>query len=385
MAVEVGSSQSVAAWASTRGVFAAVAGSTGSFGNPERLGASGLPVDLAQPLLATDGRGDAIVIWERPYSRTITPTSSFTGSLYAAYRPAGGVFGAAELIARNARRAVVGMDGRGDATIAWAQSSGQRGVESIDVTERGSSEGPGAVRVLATGGVFLDGIAENHAGDAVVVWGSTAGIEAATREGDGQFGSPVPIVSAAAAATSGSVGIDAAGRVLVAWQGSSSRSVRVTALQIGAAVAGPVQTLRPAAPGWVDGPPLIDVDAAGDAIVVWQNTADTGTVEKLVAARSAAGRPFGTGVTIATDSGNSFYPVVAIGPRGQAIVAWESSTARVQAALAYNTRSPFGHAVAVAPAGEDSAAAAVGIGTHAHAITIWMDLRKDRLQYATVR
>jgi site-specific recombinase XerD len=81
MAVEVDSSQSVAAWAGTHGVFAAVAGSTGRFGVPRRLSDARLSTDFAEPLLATDARGDAVVIWQRPYHARIS-----TAGRYAALR-----------------------------------------------------------------------------------------------------------------------------------------------------------------------------------------------------------------------------------------------------------------------------------------------------------
>jgi hypothetical protein len=176
MAVQVESSQSVAAWASTRGVFAALAGSTGKFRQPQRLSAIGAPLDLAQPLMATDARGDTIVIWQHPYHTTGTLASSFAGSLYASYRPAGGRFGAARLVARGALRAVVGMDGRGDATIVWAQAPGLSGARSIDVIQRAAGGRYGPISVLATGAVALaGGIAVDPAGDAVVVWEAALG------------------------------------------------------------------------------------------------------------------------------------------------------------------------------------------------------------------
>jgi hypothetical protein len=185
--VGVGTSQAIVAWASSRGVFAAVAGSAGRFGPPQRLAAGGLPFDLAQPLLATDARGDAIVIWERPYSATISPADPLPGqgSLYASYRPAGGTFEAAHLIARDAKRAIVAMDRHGNALVAWGQTHGQ-GAQSIDVVQRSSNGSYGPVAVLATDAVFFSGVAMDPAGDAVVVWESApasprpVGIEAAT-------------------------------------------------------------------------------------------------------------------------------------------------------------------------------------------------------------
>jgi len=252
--VGVGTSQSILAWASSRGVFAAVAGSAGRFGPPEQLAAGGLSFDLAQPLLATDARGDAIVIWERPYSAKISPADPLPGkgSLYASYRPAGGKFEAAHLIARDAKRAIVAMDGHGNALVAWGQTHGQ-GAQSIDVVQRSSNGSYSSVAVLATVAVSLSGVAMDPADDAVVVWESAPAspgpvrIEAATREHDGVFGAPVPIAPAGVEAVPGSVAIDRAGRALIAWDRLSDgteESVAVTSLQAGATTPGPSQTLR---------------------------------------------------------------------------------------------------------------------------------------------
>lgn len=289
------------------------------------------------------------------------------------------------------------MDGRGDATIAWAHVSAPRSARSIDVVERAPSGRYGPVSVLATDAVSLDGIAVNPAGDAVLVWDSaqgsptTGGTMATTPERDGPFGLPVPIVSPPIDATGAAVGIDDAGQALIASPGLSSRSVQVTPLQIGATTAGQTQTFQAAGAGTVDPFPLIDVDGAGDAIVAWENTTHDGVTERVVAARRSAGRPFGTPVTI--DSSSSRGPDTpspqedafdsAIGPGGEAIVAWDNTTAPVHAVLASSAKKPFGRAVALAPAGE--ALPAVGIGAHARAITIWWDPQTFRLQYATTR
>jgi hypothetical protein len=131
--------------------------------------------------------------------------------LYASYRPAGGRFDATHLIAQAGGRAVVGMDGRGDATIAWAQVGASRSARSIDVVERASNRVYGPVSVLATGAVSLDGIAVDPAGDAVVVLESeqgsppTEGIMAATRAGESL--ADAPLASA----------IGPGGAAIVAW------------------------------------------------------------------------------------------------------------------------------------------------------------------------
>lgn len=67
MGVRVASSQAVAAWASARGVFAAVAGVGGRFGVPQRLSGVGVVDDLTPEILVGDARGDALVLWRRTH------------------------------------------------------------------------------------------------------------------------------------------------------------------------------------------------------------------------------------------------------------------------------------------------------------------------------
>ena len=198
------------------------------------------------------------------------------GPLFAAYRRAGGRFAPARRIAGNALGGLVALDARGNAVIAWDQSIVRRRRAAIDVVDRDADGRYGPVSVIASGAVTLRGLAVDPAGQAVVVWDSGAfpatGIQAATRLPSGQFSAPVAIVPATAGASAGGVGIDHAGRALIAWDGRydgassglARRHVHVTPLAVGATAPGATQTLATPTLGQVDSDPHRSTSMVGE-------------------------------------------------------------------------------------------------------------------------
>ena len=390
LGVDVGSSQTVAAWASGRGVFAAVAGVNGRFGVPQRLSGIGVGDDTAQ-VLAADARGDALVLWQRSHPRI--RGGGVAGPLFAAYRRAGERFGRARRIARDALDGLVALDGRGNAVIAWDQRTGPGRRGTIDVVDRYADGRYGPVRVIASGGVLLSGLAVDPAGQAVVVWESGAfpavGIQAATCQPGGHFSAPVSIVSTSVGGETPAAGIDDAGQAFIAWDGPFDdasmgepyRHVKVTRLTVGATAPGATQTLLTPTLGRLDGPPQISVDGAGDSVVAWQNTTRDGGTEKIVVARSTRGHPFTQPIAIATSYfGGNFDST--IGPDGQAAIAWDSLTRPVRAVIAASPTSPFGHAAEMTTR-RDSAEPALAVGPRRRVLGIWWDLSTPSyLRYA---
>jgi hypothetical protein len=87
-------------------------------------------------LLVVDARGDAVIAWEtRPLPK---PTAGELppGTLYVAYRDAGGRFGVPHRIARRTEGADVGIDARGAVTIAWDQAAAHGHKASLEVVQR---------------------------------------------------------------------------------------------------------------------------------------------------------------------------------------------------------------------------------------------------------
>jgi hypothetical protein len=157
--------------------------------------------------------------------------------------------------------------------------------------------------------------------------------------------------------------------------------VKVTRLTVGATAPGATQTLLIPTLGQLDGAPQISVDGVGDAVVAWQSTTRDGRGERIVVARSTRGRPFGQPTAIGTSYfGGNFDS--AIGPHGQAVIAWDSLTAPARAVIAASPTSPFGQASRMTN-NTRSAEPAVAIGRRGRALGIWWDLSTpSSLRYA---
>jgi hypothetical protein len=273
-AVQAAGGQTVAAWAGSTGVFAAVARGDGGFGVAVRLSPASISNDGAQ-LLAMDRRGDAIVVWQHENSGNPSP-----GSLFISYRPSGGEFGRVVRVARDMGTAAVALDARGDATIAWDQFRRDSGSEAIDVVGRRADGRYGRVQQVALGG-----LAVNTRGQALLVWQSggltSAVLLAATRPARGTFGPAVQLVSGRNGTEAPQVGLSNTGTARVVWEGPFDGAgtgtlfshIEAMSLRVGARIPGAVQSVPTPRLGQLgDGGPLLKVDPRGDAIVVWQNT-----------------------------------------------------------------------------------------------------------------
>lgn len=211
-----------------------------------------------------------------------------------------------------------------------------------------------------------------------------------TRPAGGSFGSPVELVTEQQGAYAPEDGIDDRGSAWIAWEGPFDGAsaglpfahVEVTSVGVGATVPGPVEVLRTPGLGQLGGfGPLLEVDPRGDAIAVWQNLTRNGGTVKIAVARRAAGGPWGTARPVGNSyNGGNF--AAAIGPTGQAIVAWDSLVSPVQAVIAESPAGALGRATRVAPTRENSAAPEVTIDARGRGTAVWWDLGSS-LQYAT--
>jgi hypothetical protein len=388
-AVQSENGQSVAAWASGTGVFTAIAGTDRRFGAPLPLTDHSIGNDQSQ-ILAMDRRGDAIVMWER--DKCDTPQSCpMVGSLFASYRPAHGQFGPIHMIAADAGRAVVGIDGHGNATIAWDQSDGD-GHDALDVIGRQADGRYGPEQTIATGMVGLGGLAVNAGGQAVISWASgsptAAAVLAATRPAGGRFGTTVTVVSTKdGGGREPGAAIDARGVATISWEGPYDgaasgmpfKHVEVSSFAVGASQAGPIQVLEAPGTGRLgDDGPLLYENAHGDALVAWQNATN-----QVVVARRRAGRRFAPAEAVG-DSYAGGSLAAGIGAAGQAIVSWDSLAAPVQAVIADSAGRGFGRPSNVAPRRQTSAVPAVAIDG-SRATAVWWDIGSaHKLQYATI-
>jgi hypothetical protein len=248
---------------------------------------SAVPLSASSPTasegadVATDRAGGAIAVWLR--GTTVEASTRAAGGPWITPVPLSG----AGAVAHSPR---VAMDARGDGLVVWTED--RAGGAVVRRRTRVSGGGFSAAADLSGGGTSdhpraasnVD-IAMNDSGAAVVVWQRTTDtdgqntIQAAVRESvDEEFSVPEPLNDPMAEGSVPRVAIDAAGDAIAVWQG----------LRVSAAT-------RPAGGAWSapedlrdvlhDNNPVVAMQPSGTAIVVWQGNRDP----LLSSARAVAG------------------------------------------------------------------------------------------------
>jgi hypothetical protein len=171
----------VAVWNRVRlygaGVEAAVRPAGGAFGPVQELSRpiadpnyAPKPVHLGGPVrVALDGSGNAAAVW-----REREPDGEKKG-VFAALRPAGGVFGPAQALSRpgrNAGAARVAFDGAGNAVAVWRRRSDGANRFQVQAAIRPATGGLGAPQTLSADGrnAFAPQLAVDPAGNGTIVW-----------------------------------------------------------------------------------------------------------------------------------------------------------------------------------------------------------------------
>jgi hypothetical protein len=184
----------------------------GRFGSAEEV-APPLPnTTYATADVGLDGRADATAVW--------TANTSTTSEVFAARRPYGGRFGAAQALGAGVSPAV-GVSAAGEAVATWLSGSFFKEVVQAAFRPAATTRF-GSVQDVSTAGdtpPCCVALATNARGDAVVVWpvyiGSAETLHAAIRPAGGRFG-PEEAVDGLAS-TGFSLAVDARGGVTVAW------------------------------------------------------------------------------------------------------------------------------------------------------------------------
>jgi hypothetical protein len=370
--------EAIAAWKDFAGVHVSVAAPRAGFAASQRLARLASPIPGR--MLAVDARGDAIVAW------TIANATRRSG-LYAAYRPAGGSFGAAQRIAGNGVGADFDMDARGTATFAWLRTPRGRGPATLEVITRAPNGRLGDAQALQTAlGVGLPSVAVNGRGDAIVTWvsGSFPGDRvwyAARRHGD-RFG-PAMALTPATGAANPRVGLDAHGRGLIAWAGPFTgasegfpyAAVNTAMVRVGSATPSAARALSdPSDGGLGDFGPTVRMSQSGSALVVWEQIGSSPTAQtRIEVARSTASQPPRVSATFLTDEPEQDISS-AIGPNGQAVVAWTNLSRPDQAATSPDHTAPFTAPATISAHGRNAGAPDVAVDGHGDAIAAWLDL-----------
>jgi hypothetical protein len=266
----------------------------------------------------------------------------------------------------------VAADDAGDAISVWYRDDGSNlRVQARTVSATGVL---GTVKTLSPAGRNADTaqVATDANGDSIAVWRGT-GIQARTISAAGALGALKTLSPAGGAADTPQVATDDAGKSIAVWERSDGTTYRIQARTVSATGAlGTVKTLS--LPGRNAFIPQVDVDADGDATVVWSSPDETdGGLSHIQAQTiSSAGVP-GALQELSAAGQNAFSPQVATDDAGDAIMVWrrfDGASYRIQA----RTMSP-GHAPGaiktLSAAGQDADSPEVATDANGDAITVW--------------
>jgi hypothetical protein len=291
------------------------------------------------PSAALDGRGDAVVAWQRQLDAYHTEIDAST-------RPVGGLWTADQTLSVGAQpqndTPSVAMDDQGDALAVWlATGYGTR--IGTAFAPAGSPFGPeqdlGANDPAAGGnnGAAYPFVSFDGTGEALALWEpETAAVRYAIRSPAGQWTDAQIIANPSSGALAPAFAVSRQGSAEALWMDGFSvyASTRLPGGSFG-----PAQRLDTG--NYVQGP-AVAMDPQGDAIAAWgQESSGMGFVR--VAFRPAGAASFGPAMTISQTSVNGAVAVsVAMSPQGEATVVFVGCPPGAYYGATSITRAPNG-------------------------------------------
>lgn len=262
------------------------------------------------PMVAVDAAGNTIAVWGTEQGVQVS------------IRPAGGRFGAPQDLLQSGLWGYgypdVAVDAAGNAAVVWAAGAPPATHVQAALRRPGGAFGP-PEEIAVSRNASGTRIALDERGGGVAVWfdlaaepeaGST--VRAAIRSPDG--GWQAPQVLGTASYPFPVLAVDPAGDAVVVWADTRpDRSVIESAYRPAGGVFGPSTTVSNAGRA-----PDVAFDPKGNAVAVWSNAETIQT-----ATRQAATGLWGPAADIARGSS----PKIGVDGRGDAIVAWGSRSA----------------------------------------------------------
>lgn len=306
------------------------------------------------PAVAVDGVGEATVVWT-----THSPTAT---RVMAATRSPSGTISAPEVLTEESRtgyrdphavaatEVVVSDQGEAIALLLRIAGANSR-VEVVTRPPGGTFGDPEAIsswRICDLPGCTPQ-LAMNRDGDAIAVWPlgdrQTQVIQAASRSAGGSFGSAETLSAASdGRASEPTVAMGSDGTAIILWTVETSAGDRIQSAE-----RSPDGTFAPSeyvSPAGVSAP-AVAIDSGGDATAVAVRRR-TSTSMLVIAARRPAGGAWVGGQTISRTTNYRPSPTVAVGPQGDAAVAWLQDLDRLQMATSVRG-APFGKPRDVSP------------------------------------
>jgi hypothetical protein len=270
----------------------------------------------ARPRIVSDGKGKAMVVWSqgrRGHHRIMARKITAAGRL--------GPVKTVSLAGRKAADPEIATDAHGDAIVVWSQAGEKN---SLIKARRISAKGAlGHVKTLSASkqNSGLPDIASDRRGDATAVWTqfvrNSGHIKARRISPKGALGQVKTLGEDNGTAD---ISTDARGHATVAWDFYGRGQTGIQARQISPSGAlGPLQTLM-AQKGGVADVPSVGTDAAGNATVLWflyRNQATWPVQARQISAAGALG-PTQTITSIDGIRG----PDLAVNGGGDAFAVW---------------------------------------------------------------
>ena len=352
----------------------------GVLGVPQRLSRAGQPADSQQ--VAVDADGDAVFTWLRSdgtHDRVQARALSATGTLsnIRTLSRAG----------QDAHDPQVAVDEDGDAVITWRRFDGTNTrIQASALSSGGVVTGPATLSDAGEDALHPD-VAVTANGDAIITWdrfdGTDDRVQAMTRSAAGVLSVPYTLSDAGGDARASQVDVDAGGDAYVVWERFDGTEFRVQSTILSAAgVQGLVHTISD--PGGFAYNAQVAVDDNGDAVIVYDRTA--GMVHVVHGVKMSPADTVGTPEALSDDAQTAAIPHVAVDDDGDGVVTWyrfDGFDNRIQAAtIAAN--GVFGAPVTLSDAGERASSDRVAVDADGDAVVAWSrsDGTDELIQYA---
>ena len=325
------------------------------FGNTSTISTDG--VKASSPHIATDSQNNALIVWSEG--------EDGAHRVQAAYRPAGGIAAPIGLISEPGGDAIepsVVFDEHDNALVVWTRYEGpiDNAFGRVQAAFRPAGGSFGAAQTISGAEPGVDYF-EPHVDideSAAVVWtravGEELSIEASFRSKDGSFGAPQTI-SGPLGGYQPQVAVDERGNSLAVWTTADATAVHSAFRPRTGDWSAPAQI---STAGHDPVSPRVAFDGRNNAIAVW--SANDAAVQDdpnfIQAAVRPAGGSFAAGETISNESGTADDPQIAFDENDNALLGWtrhDGSTQRIETSF-HPRDGDFGVPQVVSPAGEDA-------------------------------
>jgi len=350
------------------------------------------------PLTAEGTEEPAVAVAVAPDGTTVAAWARLSGGglvVEAARRRPGGTFGPVLPLGAG-RMPQVGIDGAGNATVAWEAATAPVGVAAARLPAAAAAFE--ATQTLSSPGVRASrpAIGVGSGGTAVVLFeegpNGAIALRAAIRDAaGGSFGGAQTVsdlttaLSPAGTSAAAAVGVAPDGRAVAVWSiqdGSGRYRVQTNERPAGLAFAATGTPRSDPGANAAATEPAVAMDAAGRAVAAWTEDADV-TAPGPPAVKAMA-TPFGAAGTAATAASPAISPDLAALPGGSVVGTWvhgDDGSRRVQAALAPAGSAAFAGPAFLSPAAPGTTYPAVAAGADGDAIVAWQGF-DDRAVHA---